>query len=242
MDLKGEEEKILAIDASTRSGSVALFYGPAFIAETTVADVGTHADWLMKAVASLLEDTATPVKEINLFAYTQGPGSFTGLRVGVSTIKGLAWAAQRPVAGVSTLETLAYNARYSPYPLCPVLDARKGEVYTALYRFSGESAETLVPDSALTPEALIKVLRDGGYADGPVVFLGSGLDVYSDLIKDNLSNAVFAPAHLWHVRASNIALIARHKGLAGLSPGEAKPFYLRKSEAEIKRKKALSGA
>ncbi|MFQ5442292.1 MAG: tRNA (adenosine(37)-N6)-threonylcarbamoyltransferase complex dimerization subunit type 1 TsaB [Thermodesulfobacteriota bacterium] len=229
---------MLAIDTSTTSGAVALFDGDILIAERTVGDVGTHADWLMQAIAALLDEAGAPVNDVGLFALSHGPGSFTGLRIGVSTIKGLAWAAGRPVAGVSTLEALAYNARYSNLPVCPVLDARKKEVYAALFSFSGGGlARVLMPDSALTPVALFEFLEREGLSEKPVIFLGNGIKVYSEVIKKNVKRAIFAPGHLWHVRASNIALIARQKGLKGVSALDSAPVYYRKSEAELKSRK-----
>ncbi len=228
---------VLAIDTSTASGSVALFDGDILIAERTVGEVGVHADWLMCAVASLLEGARVSINELSLLALSHGPGSFTGLRIGVSTIKGLAWAAGLPVAGVSTLEALAYNARYSNLPVCPVLDARKKEVYAALYGFSGGSPQAIIPDSALTPAAFFEVMEREGYIDQPVIFLGNGLRVYSEVIKKKVKKAIFAPSYLWHVRASNIAVIVRMRGLKGASPRDSAPVYYRKSEAELKRRK-----
>ena len=144
---------MLAIDTSTTSGSVALFAGDILIAECTVGEVGVHAGWLMGAIAALLDGARVSINDLGLLAFSHGPGSFTGLRIGVSTIKGLAWSAGIPVAGVSTLEALAYNARYSNLPVCPVLDARKKEVYAALYGFSNGVPRAVIPDTALTPDA-----------------------------------------------------------------------------------------
>lgn len=233
------KELMLAIDTSTASGSVALFAGDVLIAERTVGEVGVHAVWLMGAIVSLLDKGGVSIDELGLLALTHGPGSFTGLRIGVSTIKGLAWAAGIPVAGVSTLEALAYNARYSNLPVCSVLDARKKEVYGALYGFSNGVPRAVIPDSALTPDALFEVLESEGYIDEPMIFLGNGIRVYSEVIKKNVKNAIFAPCHLWHVRASNIAVIARRKGLKGVSPFDFAPFYYRKSEAELKSRKPV---
>ncbi len=225
--------KILAFDTSSTSGSVALLDDGRLVGEYTAGDVGTHADWLMRTVSALLRDSSCKIDEIDLFATGVGPGSFTGLRVGISTIKGLAWALKKDVAGVSTLKSLALNLRYSGDLVCPVLDARKGEVYTALYSFAGDRQEVLLQESALAPERLFKLL--GAKAPGrKVVFLGNGLKVYGEAVKNSVKGACFAPEPLWHTRASNIALAASEEGFGLMAPQKILPVYLRKSEAELK--------
>ncbi len=222
---------ILAFDTSSPSGSVALVRDGSLVAELTVGDVGTHADWLMRAVTGLLESVKTDIKEVDLFAVDTGPGSFTGLRIGVATVKGLAWALGKNVAGVSTLESLALNLRYSCHAVCPVLDARKGEVYAAIYRFSGASTEQLMKDSVMAPVALCASAT--GLA-APVVFLGPGLKTYGKALAENVKGAIFAPEAMWHIRASNVAFLAQQNPSAAVSPALLTPSYLRKSEAEIK--------
>ena len=225
---------ILAIDTSSVSGSIALVDDVGLVAERTVSDAGTHSQWLMRNISGVLDDSGVKLSEIRLFAMTIGPGSFTGLRIGVSTVKALAWAEGKKVAAVSTLEALALNLPRSHVPVCPVLDARKGEVYTALYDTSGGSAEAIVKDGALAPDSLFGLLREKGFHSGPVIFTGSGLGAYSEEIKGALKGAVLAPEPLWHIRASNVALIVKGRGLNGVDPGQLSPVYLRKSEAELK--------
>lgn len=225
--------KILAFDTSSTSGSIALLDDRRLVEECTAGDVGTHADWLMRAADTLLKSSSCRINEIDLFAAGIGPGSFTGLRVGISTVKGLAWAHKKNVAGVSTLKSLALNLRYSNSLVCPVLDARKGELYTALYSLVGDKPETLLEESALTPENLFKFL----YTEAKgrqVVFIGNGLKVYADAIKGNVKEAVFTPEPLWHVRASNIALLASDDYTQNMAPERLCPVYLRKSEVELK--------
>lgn len=226
--------KILAIDTSSTSGSVALTDDGRLIEERTVGDVGTHADWLMRGISGLLTSSGQPINEVDLFALTIGPGSFTGLRIGVSTVKGLAWSLGKPVAGVSTLVSLASNLRYTDMTVCPVLDARKREVYTALYRFEGGEAIALLPDSALSPKRLFEKIAEL-IGDGPLVFLGSGLGVYGELIKENVPWGVFTPEPLWHSRAANIALLAEKDASRWKDAISITPLYLRKSEAELKK-------
>jgi len=231
---------IAAFDTSSASGSIALVRGRELVAEVNVGDVGTHADWLMGAFSALLDSVSLKAEDIDLFAVGAGPGSFTGLRIGVSTIKGLAWALGRKVVGVSTLEALAMNMRFSGMPVCPLLDARKGEVYTALYDPSGEDMDCIVDGTAVTPERLFEIIRSeaGG---APVAFLGDGLGVYEADVRENVDSAVIAPASLWGVRASNTAMIAAGHTEAAVEPGALSPVYLRKSQAEIKAAERAPG-
>jgi tRNA threonylcarbamoyladenosine biosynthesis protein TsaB len=222
------------------------------VAELTSGDVGTHSNWLMPNISALLAGVNVDPGEVDYIALTNGPGSFTGLRIGVSVVKGLAWVLGKKVIRVSTLEALAYNLRYCSTLVCPVLDARKNEVYAALYRFTGDNggkAEAVMEDSALSPERLIERLN--GIADSsghampaghavPVIFTGNGLDRYRDLFVDRVKGALFAQPPLWHVRASNVAEIAfeavktGEETVAVIEPAVLKPLYLRKSEAELK--------
>ncbi len=233
--------KVLAVDTSSFSGSIALVSQKRLVAELTVGHVGTHSEWLFVNIKRLLEEADTPVGDIDLFAISVGPGSFTGLRIGVSAVKGLAWSLKRPVSAVSTLEALSLNAAYSGYTVCPVLDARKKEVYAALYRASDGVMEPVMEDSLLAPEALLKEVKQRVSA-GPVLFLGNGLSVYRGLIERGVKGAEFAPEPLWHVRASNIARLALQGRAKRVDPCELKPLYLRKSEAELKRAEKAQGA
>ncbi len=232
--------KVLAVDTSSFSGSIALVSDNRLVAELTVGHVGTHSEWLLESIKSLLESADTPVQSIDLFAAAAGPGSFTGLRIGVSAIKGLAWSMKKPVSRVSTLRALALNAAFSCYTVCPVLDARKKELYAALYRAKGNTMEPLLKDSVLGPEALLEAVAEK--TDGPVLFLGNGLSVYRGLIEREVKEALFAPEPLWHIRASNIALLAVEKEGGPVSALELAPLYLRRSEAELKTEGRFSGS
>lgn len=222
---------VLAFDTSSPSGSVALVRDTSLVAELTVGSVGTHADWLMDAVSELLDSADVDIREVDLFAVDNGPGSFTGLRIGAATVKGLAWALGKNVAAVSTLQSLALNLRYSGHAVCPVLDARKGEVYAAIYAFNGGAAEPLMKDSLVAPEALYEA---ASRLSSPVVFLGPGLKTYGKAIAGNVGRAEFAPEPLWHIRASNVAILALQNPSSAVPPALLAPTYLRRSEAEIK--------
>jgi tRNA threonylcarbamoyladenosine biosynthesis protein TsaB len=228
--------KIFAIDTSTPSGSIALLEDDQLIAELTTCIQKTHADRLLPSIKTLLDNIGTKPEDIDGFALAIGPGSFTGLRIGLSTIKGLAWSLKKKVVGVSTLEALAMNLPYSNKPVCPMLDARKKEVYAAVYKCNvtqGFSLEPIciMPDTAISPDNLINKIKE------PTIFLGDGIKVYGNLIKDMLKDmAVIAPAHLWQIKASSVGLLAWKKFKCGNidSPESIRLNYLRPSEAEIK--------
>jgi tRNA threonylcarbamoyladenosine biosynthesis protein TsaB len=159
-----------------------------------------------------------------------GPGSFTGLRIGLATAKGLCYATGKPLVLVPTLEALAWNFPYCRYPVCVMLDARKGEVYAALFLWKGDTFVTLVPETSIRPEDL---LRDG---DGPVVLAGEGAIRYWDRILSAIGEkALVAPLHKMVPSPSNIALLGVHRAQRSeyADPATAEPLYVRKSEAEV---------
>ena len=228
---------ILALDTSTSSGSIALVRDGRTLALSTTPKVGTHSKWLMPSISALMDDAGAELAEVDCIAIINGPGSFTGLRIGVSIVKGLAWALSKPVVSVSSLKALAYNLSGSGSLVCPVIDARKDEVYAALYRFGPDGPESLVPDMALAPELLVE--RLAGF-DGPIEFCGNALNTYKELFA-RVKGASFAAEELWTVDASNVALIASMDGApdpsALIDPSALTPLYHRKSEAELKSAK-----
>lgn len=223
--------KILAIDTSTTSGGIALLEDDQLIAELTTCTQKTHAERLLPLIKALLGGIDTKIEDVDGFALTTGPGSFTGLRIGLATIKGLAWSLNKPVVGVSTLEALAMNIPYSDKPVCPMLDARKKEVYTGIYKCNDNWPACIMDDTAISPQLLIERIKE------PTIFIGDGIKVYKDVMKDTLKGlAIVAPLHLWSIRALNIGLLAWKifkKGGAGDSEN-VNLHYLRASEAEIK--------
>ena len=227
---------ILALDTSTFSGSIALVKDGRLLGARTTPQVGTHSKWLMPSIDALLGDGRVGLAEVDYIALTNGPGSFTGLRIGVSVVKGLAWALGKPVLAVSSLEALAYNLKDRPSLVCPVIDARKDEVYAALYRFDSAShgPKAVMGDSALSPVRLTERLAE---FDGTIEFTGNALNSYMELFASRVKGATFAAKNLWHVHASNVALIASIKGgpeaRSRVEPALLAPLYHRKSEAEL---------
>jgi tRNA threonylcarbamoyladenosine biosynthesis protein TsaB len=225
--------RILGVDTSTSCGSLGVIDDDEVVAEYALLRDETHSTRLVPAIQALLKEARLDLDEIDGMAVSLGPGSFTGLRVGLSAVKGLALAAERPVVGVPTLDALASNLPFTPYVICPLLDARKGEVYTALYK-DGEGGEVkqLTPYQVLSPLDLLEKIPLQ-----ETIFLGDGVEVYRELIEKRLGvKALFAPPHLRFLRGSTVAEI----GLQRFKKGEKDdtsslvPIYVRPSDAEIK--------
>ncbi len=223
-------EVLLSVDSSTSAGSVAICRGETLLGEISLNVKKTHTDLILQNIDRLLADLDLHLNEVDAFAAVIGPGAFTGLRVGVSTIKGLAMATGRPLLGVSSLRALAMQVPFSDRPVCALLDARKKEVYTGLYRWKKGGLQSLGEEAVLPPEKLLEALQ------GEVLFVGEGAVVYRSLIETKLgSRAAFAPWSCNTPRAASVAALA----LADLRQGRTValehfvPTYIRLSEAEI---------
>lgn len=223
-------ELLLTIDTTTPVGSVAVTAGETLLGEVLLNLRSTHTDRLLLTVRQLLTDLNLNISAFDGFGVVLGPGSFTGVRVGVATVKGLALATGKPVTGVSTLRTLALQAPFARSPVCALLDARKKEVYAGLYTWEGGRPLPLGAEAVLPPDALLDSL------EGEVLFVGDGALSYRTLIVRMLgSRAHFFPWPLNLPRASCAAVLALDDLRQGrIIPLEAlKPSYIRASEAEI---------
>jgi tRNA threonylcarbamoyladenosine biosynthesis protein TsaB len=223
--------KILGIDTSTRCGSVGLIHDQEVISEYHLNIPLTHSGRLLSAIDHLLKESGCPMEELDGWAISLGPGSFTGLRIGVSTVKGLAYATRKPVAGVSSLDVLASQISPTPYLICPILDARKGEVYTALYRYDKANFLNRRSDyQAMRPEDLVKKIKE------KVIFVGDGIKTYGDYLKHSLFSFALFPNPFLHLpHGSAVARLGSellHKGVF-LDVEAFTPIYIRPSEAEI---------
>jgi tRNA threonylcarbamoyladenosine biosynthesis protein TsaB len=228
---------ILALDSSTRIGSVALRRDGVPVAEYTLSVQRTHAERLLPAAHRILEDAGLVPADVEAVAVTTGPGSFTGLRIALATAKGLAYALGRPLVGVSTLEALAYGVSGWADFLCPLLDARRGEAYAAVFRaLPGGGVERL---SEYLAEPVPKILEKLAVLapEGRVAFVGDGAPLHARLLTERLgARAVFPPEAVWTLRASWVGALAE----ARLQRGEADPLaelaplYVRPPEAEVR--------
>ena len=227
--------RILAIESSALSAGAALAEDGKLLGEFFLNVGLTHSTTLMPMIDALLRYADVHIEDVDLFAVSNGPGSFTGVRIGVSTVKGMAMAADKPCIGVSTLESTAYNlAGYSGI-VCCAMDARCGQVYTALFRFAGAKAERLLPDSAMAITDLETILR--AYQE-PICFVGDGAALCYDAMRLSLPQAELAGAHLRYPRASGVAEAVRQGDLAqaACSAAQLSVSYLRLSQAERERK------
>lgn len=226
--------KILAIDTSSQSASCAVTEDGKLLGEFFTNVKLTHSQTILPMVENLLEQTRVPLPEIGLFAVTDGPGSFTGLRIGLSAVKGMAHALGKGCVGVSTLEALAWNLQGLDAAVCPVLDARCSQVYTALFRSGGDFPERLAADEAVSLSELGERLKKFGER---VFLVGDGAEMCYNVFKDRVANLTLPSPALRFPRASSAALAAGRAYLRGdvLPPASLAPAYLRLPQAERER-------
>jgi tRNA threonylcarbamoyladenosine biosynthesis protein TsaB len=224
---------VLGIETSTTQGGVAIINGDRLLCECVLNVEITHSERLLPAIDRALADARISLESLGGIAAAIGPGSFTGLRIGLSTVKGLAYATGVPVVGVPTLEALAWNLPAARWQVCAVLDARKQEVYAALFRHEPEGLVRVMEDTALTPEALCGLIRK------PTLFVGDGLAAYGALFRARLGERLLIPP-LSHrgARPAGVAELGRVRLLRGErdAPASLVPRYLRPSEAELRRR------
>jgi len=222
--------KLLTIQTATPAGSVALTNDEQLCGEMYFDVHRPHGSWLLDGVAQLLATAGMALTDLDGFGVTVGPGSFTGLRLGLGTIKGLALATGKPIAGVSTLQTLAMQVPHAGLPICALLDARKKEVYAGLFTWYEGWPMPLGAERVLPPEQLLAELQ------GDVLFVGDGAKAYRTLIARQLGGrAHFLPAVYSPPRAAHAALLAARSFTAGeaVPPDRVNPVYIRPSEAEL---------
>ncbi len=224
---------VFAIDTASRSCSVAVLDGNAVMAEINDVSGQTHSRHLMGMVDQAISMSVGQMANIDGFAVTQGPGSFTGLRIGISTAKGLAEAAGKPLVGVSSLQALAWQVFPSDVMVIPMLDARRKEVYSARYIREGETFKMVGAEQALSPEAAV----DG--IDMPCLLVGDGAVAYADRLGMVLGGRMQLALPFQHmIRASTVAFLGRAKLTEARDERMTlAPCYLRKSYAEESRQR-----
>jgi tRNA threonylcarbamoyladenosine biosynthesis protein TsaB len=225
--------RVLAIETSTLAGSVALLEEGRPVGEISLDVALTHSERLMAMIDRLLQDCRSPLGDLRGLAVSVGPGSFTGLRVGIATVKGLALALDLPVAPVPTLDALAARLPFADAPVCPLLDARKGEVYLSLYRARGDSMERVWDYLALAPAAAAERL------EAPVILLGNGIAACRPYL-DRLGAGVRVAPPAQCVPSAALVGQLGHGMLragGGVTGDAVVPLYLRRSEAELKARR-----
>jgi tRNA threonylcarbamoyladenosine biosynthesis protein TsaB len=223
--------RVLAVETSSLAGGVALLDGERLVAEYLLDTSVTHSERLMAAVDRVIADARWTPRSLQGLAVAIGPGSFTGLRIAVSTVKGLAIALDLPVAAIPTLDAMAAALPWAALPVCPVLDARKGEVYASLYRWAGGQMRREWDYLALAPDALAERLTE------PTIVVGDG----APAIHTPYARAVPPPRRVPSPACVGALGVERLRRGDRIGAAELTPLYLRPSEAELKRR-ALAGA
>lgn len=226
--------KILALESSAVAASVAVCEGERLLAQSFQNSGLTHSRTLMPMCRALLDHAGLSLEEIEVVAVAAGPGSFTGLRIGVAAAKGLAWPGDKPCAGVSTLEAMAWPLSHLEADLCCVMDARRGQVYNARFQASGGRLERLCPDRAITLEDLSEELAARGRAQ---VLVGDGAQLSYDALSARGLSVTLAPAHLRVQSAWGVARGALELAGSGalVSAAALAPVYHRLPQAERER-------
>lgn len=229
--------KILSLDTSAKTATAAVVEGDQILAESSVNAGLTHSQTVMPMLSGMLSAAKLTLNDVDLIAVSHGPGSFTGIRIGIGAVKGLAQGLQKPCFGVSTLEGLAYNFKGLDGYACPAMDARCGQVYAALFwggdgKISRQWEDAAIPVTELGQRLLT--------LNAPVWLLGDGAELCYKSLKDTVPGIRLAPPQLRLQRASSIGFAAEEalKTEKPLSPGELMPVYLRlpQAERELNRK------
>ena len=222
---------ILAFETSAKAASVALHDGSALLGESYQNTGLTHSQTLMVMAEDLLKQCGHTPREVTHVAVAAGPGSFTGVRIGVAAAKGLAWGLQAPLYGVSTLEAMAANRGMDGGIVCCVMDARRSQVYNALFRGDGAAPQRLTEDRAIALETLGEELKA---LDGTIYLVGDGAGLTYRTLAPEIPALVLPPEHLQHQRAAGVAMVAARQIRDGVAADaeSLQPNYLRLSQAE----------
>ena len=226
---------ILAFESSAKAASVALCRDGHLVSQYSQCSGLTHSRTLLPMAEDMLKNAELTLRDVDLIAVAHGPGSFTGIRIGVSTVKGLAWAGDKPCVGVSTLEAMAWHGLAAGSYVCPVMDARRSQVYNALFEIRDGRPQRLCPDR---PIALAELAEDVKKLDAPVFLVGDGAAITKAFFDAQGIPCRVAPENLLWQDAWGVAMAAMDK-----EPGNADsllPVYLRLSQAERERQERLN--
>lgn len=223
--------KILAVDTTASPVSAALVNDGFLEGEVFLNIKTTHSQTLLPLVESLLKTSSTDIRDIDIFAVNSGPGSFTGVRIGVAAVKGMAMPLDKKCAGISTLESMAYCMPYQSGIVCAVMDARCSQVYNALFRLKSGEIERITPDRALSVEELGEELKK---YDEPIYLAGDGAQLCERAFSEKIPNVLLTPMNIRYQRAYGTAkaaeMLAAENKLCTSS--ELMPTYLRLPQAE----------
>ena len=225
---------ILAFETSAKAASVAILENGKLLGESYQNTGLTHSQTLMQMAEDLLDSCGKTAKDITAVAVANGPGSCTGVRIGVAAAKGFAWGAEIPCYGVSTLEAMAEGLGIYDGFVVPTMDARRNQTYTAIFHAEGGKLIRMMEDSAISFAELGEKLKN---CEKPIFLVGDGAILCYNTLEGEVSNLVLPPEHRQHQRATGVALVAKRKMDAGESGDGASltPNYLRLSQAERER-------
>ncbi|MBE5959712.1 MAG: tRNA (adenosine(37)-N6)-threonylcarbamoyltransferase complex dimerization subunit type 1 TsaB [Lachnospiraceae bacterium] len=232
--------KILAIDSSSMVASVAITDDDITVAEYTINSKKTHSQTLLPMIEDMFTKSEIDKNEIDYIAVSGGPGSFTGLRIGCATAKGLGLAWNKPLVKVPTMDAIAFGLYGCDGIVCSMMDARREQVYAGIYKFENNKMKTLMEQKPIGVRELVLALNQYGEK---VYFAGDGMNSYGDIIKEYITtDFVFPPAHMNRNRAAALAALAQEYIAEGktVSAAEMKPEYLRVSQAERERNEKLN--
>ena len=225
--------KLLALESSAKAASCAVLAGGELLASAWQATGLTHSRTLLPMVEDLLENSELSIQDVDAIAVAAGPGSFTGLRIGVSAVKGLAWAAEKPCVPVSTLEAMAWPLAHLEGHIVCAMDARRQQIYNAVFLAEGGALTRLREDRALSLEEAAGDLEE---LDGPVYIVGDGAELCFRFLSQRGMDCQLAPAHLRLQSAVGVGLAACRRWPEGAVSAQAlAPVYLRLSQAERER-------
>lgn len=226
---------LLAFEASAKPASVALLRDGKLLAQSTQCTALTHSATLLPMAEDLLKNCGMKLSEVDCFAVSRGPGSFTGIRIGIATVKGLSWAADKPCIGVSTLEAMAWHGVSAGGLICPVMDARRSQVYNALFEIRDGVPQRLTPDRPIALEELAKELKELGKR---AFLVGDGTELTKRYLDAQGIECAAAPENLMWQDAWGVAMAAQSE--KPVSSQELLPVYLRLSQAERERSERLA--
>lgn len=224
--------KILAIESSGLAASAAIVTEDKVVAQYSVNFKKTHSQTLLPMIDEIVKMTETELEELDALAVTMGPGSFTGLRIGAATVKGLGLALNLPVVEIPTVDAMAYNITGTDMLVCPMMDAKRSQVYTGLYEFEKDELKVVKEQMAVAVEDILALVNEQGRG---VIFLGDGAESYKEKIEELVKVPyMFAPVHMMHQNAAATGALAIKYFKEGryVSAADHVPVYLRLSQAE----------
>lgn len=229
---------VLSVDSSYSTATCALIKDDKILAEINLNDKKQHSVILMRLIDSILKEYEIDINDIDAFIISRGPGSFTGLRIGMATLKGLAFASKKPLISVSTLDALAYNSVSFQGIICPIMDALRDNIYTCLYKNENNNLTPLIKEQCLNINELITILKQQTL---PIIFVGDGVAKHKEFLQENIPNSFFAPNHSNFPKASSVGELGIKKINDGVIENidSINPIYLRKSQAEREYEKRM---